>query len=116
MLGCIPLCRAEDMLPLLEKCEEYADKKHHPDFVPLITYVRENWVNRMGAENLSLYGSDEMTNNPLESFFRQFNTKVQVPHPNVYKFMDKYRYRGVKSKLSYDVKVVVKLHYSNLEK
>jgi len=57
MLGCIPLCRAEDMLPLLEKCEEYADKKHHPDFVPLITYARENRVNRMGAENLSLCGS-----------------------------------------------------------
>jgi len=93
MLGCLPLCRGEDIRPLLEQCEEFTVRRRLFMFLPLIQYVRDQWVEKIGPEELSLFEAEDRTNNPQESFFRRFNKAVEVPHPNVFKCIGKYTRR-----------------------
>ena len=52
-------------------------------------YLRKTWIQQYTAEELSVYGCDNSTNNAIESFHALLKRKIQTHSPNFFKFLEK---------------------------
>lgn len=49
-----------------------------------LRYLRRQWL----GQDISVYGTDQRTNNSVESFHRKLFARVGRPHPNIWALLD----------------------------
>ena len=87
-LMCLPLLPAEEIeasFILLKDSLSPGDRRR---LRPLLRYMRRFWLNQIGPERMSVYGSRERTNNGSESFHASLKRQVGV-HPSLFNHLPK---------------------------
>lgn len=87
----IPLLPANEIMPIFETLlgqninfQEVGDTAN---FVKFKTYLRRQWLEKIGPNTLSVFSLDTATNNAAESFHAELKRIIKVHHPNIWVFL-----------------------------
>lgn len=88
-LQALPLLPANQMIPAFEWLRLHASPAIIEFFADFLIYMRRQWLTIVSPQNLSVFGLDLRTTNPIEAYHGTLIERIGF-HPTIWRFIRKY--------------------------